>query len=231
MSGPLALVGSGEYLPVMQDLEGLLLAGRPGKYVQIPTAAALEGPESLAHWVGLGKAQAKRLGVEAVPVVVRDRDEADDPELAALVEGAGLVYLSGGNPPYLASTLRGTRVWEAVVAAWEGGAALAGCSAGAMAMTSWAPYVRDLLREPDPGLGLLPGWHVIPHFDRFQEWEPQLVERVLDRVPADVRLVGIDEETALVSMDGAWQVHGRQAVWVITHDGRTAYRAGEAVPF
>jgi cyanophycinase-like exopeptidase len=228
--GPLALVGSGEYLPVMQELEGLLLQGRPGRYVQIPTAAAPEGPESLARWVGLGRAQAQRLGVEPVPVVVRDREEADDPELAALVAGAGLVYLSGGNPPYLAATLRGTRVWDAVLAAWEGGAALAGCSAGAMAMTAWAPHVRDLEREPDPGLGLLPGVHVIPHFDRFAEWEPRLVERVLAQLPDDAVLLGIDEETAVASLDGSWVVHGRQAVWVLTAEGRTPYRAGEAVP-
>lgn len=228
--GPIALVGSGEYLPVMQELEGRLLEGRPAKYVQIPTAAALEGPESLDHWVELGKAQAARLGVEAVPLVVRDRAEADDPELAARVAGAGLVYLSGGNPPYLASTLRGTRVWQAVLDAWRGGAALAGCSAGAMAMTSWAPYVREPLREPDPGLGLIPGWHVIPHFDRFKEWEPGIVDRVLERVPEDDLVLGIDEETALVSFDGAWQVHGRQGVWVITREGQTEYRDGEKVP-
>ena len=41
--GPLALVGSGEYLPVMADVERMLLAGRPPRYVQIPTAAAPEG--------------------------------------------------------------------------------------------------------------------------------------------------------------------------------------------
>ena len=68
-----------------------------------------------------------------VPVV--DRISADDPELAGLVAGAGLVYLSGGNPPFLASTLRGTRVWAAIEDAWRAGAALAGCSAGAMALT------------------------------------------------------------------------------------------------
>ena len=73
MSGPIALVGSGEYLPVMTALEGALLAGRPPRYVQVPTAAAREGEESLSRWVALGVAQADRLGVEAVPVVVRDQ--------------------------------------------------------------------------------------------------------------------------------------------------------------
>lgn len=230
MRGPIALVGSGEYLPVMQELEGRLIAGRPPRYVQIPTAAALEGQRVLDKWVRLGQEQAARLGVEAVPVLVRDREDADDPDLAALIQGAGLVYLSGGNPPYLAQTLRGTRVWQAVVDAWEQGAALAGCSAGAMALTGWAPHVLDPAREPDPGLRLIEGWHVIPHFDRMQEWEPRLVERVLEAAEEGTRVIGIDEETALVHEDGRWVVHGQQAVWLLSHEGRQALRAGDVVP-
>jgi cyanophycinase len=230
VSGPLALVGSGEYLPVMQEVEGLLLAGRPPRFVQIPTAAAPEGPESLDRWVTLGREQAARLGVEAVPVMVHDRHDADDPALASLIEGAGLVYLSGGNPSYLATTLRDTLVWQAIVSAWEAGAALAGCSAGAMAMTAFAPYVREMERAPEPGLGVLPQWQVLPHFDRFQEWEPTVVERSLAKLPAGVRLLGIDEDTALVRLDGSWVVHGRQAVWDITAGGQTPFRAGEALP-
>lgn len=230
MTGPLALVGSGEYLPVMQELEGRLLAGRPSRYVQIPTAAAEEGPASLDRWVALGVAQAERLGVEAVPLVVRDRDEADDPALAGLVAGAGLVYLSGGSPSYLAATLRGTLLWEAIVTAWKGGAALAGCSAGAMAMTGWAPYVRDTERPPELGLGVLATWRVLPHFDRIGEWDPGIVDRVLDTLGADEVLVGIDEETALVRLDGAWEAHGRQAVHVLTRESRASYVGGEPVP-
>ena len=229
MSGPVALVGSGEYLEVMTETEGLLLKGRPPRFVQIPTAAALEGDGSLARWVSLGREQAARLGVEAVSVMVRDRDEADSPELAALVEGAGLIYLSGGNPPYLASTLRGTRVWQAVDKAWEAGAALAGCSAGAMSLTSWVPDIRHPLRDADPGLGVVPHLRVIPHFDRFVGWMPDLVGRYLAKAPAGVTVRGIDEDTALVGDDGIWTVHGRQSVWVLTREGRIPYAAGEQV--
>lgn len=53
-AGPVALVGSGEYLPVMADVEGGLLAGRPPRFVQIPTAAAPEGPGILDRWQALG---------------------------------------------------------------------------------------------------------------------------------------------------------------------------------
>jgi cyanophycinase-like exopeptidase len=228
--GPVALVGSGEYLPVMQELEGRLLERRPPRYVQIPTAAAEEGPDSLARWVALGREQAARLGVEAVPVVVRDRAEADDEELAALIAGAGLVYLSGGNPPYLAATLRGTRVWEAVRQAWEGGAALAGCSAGAMALTTLVPHVRNRTLPDEEGLGVLPGWRVLPHFDRMRAWQPGLLEEARSRLADGEVLVGIDEETALLHDGPTWVVHGRQGVHVLTRDGEESYSAGAPVP-
>ncbi|HEY2792077.1 MAG TPA: hypothetical protein VGJ28_06975, partial [Micromonosporaceae bacterium] len=101
--GPLALVGSGEYLPSMLEIEGELISGRPPRYVQIPTAASREGASRMAYWVELGRAQAQRLGVEAVPLVVTNREEADDPAIAAEVAGAGLIYLSGGDPGHLAN--------------------------------------------------------------------------------------------------------------------------------
>jgi cyanophycinase-like exopeptidase len=233
--GPVALVGSGEYLPSMADLEAALLAGRAPRYVQIPTAAAPEGEQVLARWLNLGAVQAQRLGVQQVPVVARDRHDADDPDLAAAVEGAGLIYLSGGNPGYLASSLRDTALWRAIVAAWQQGAAVAGCSAGAMALTSWAPSSRSWGRSQEPGLGLVPHWRVVPHFDRFGAWMPAAVLRQVARPPEGVRTVGVDEETALVTgldgRPGEWRVAGHRSVWEIAPSGkRTRYRAGEALP-
>jgi cyanophycinase-like exopeptidase len=213
----------------MAGVEAMLLAGRPRRYVQLPTAAAPEGERSLSRWLDLGAAQAERLGVEQVPVVVRDRSEADASELAALVGGAGLVYLSGGNPTYLAQTLRGTRVWEAILAAWRAGSALAGCSAGAIALTGWVPSMRALDREPDPGLGVLPHLRVLPHFDRMLGWVPDLLTSAALYPPAGTTVLGIDEDTALVDLTGAghaWQVHGRQQAWTLADGSRIGHPAG-----
>jgi cyanophycinase-like exopeptidase len=226
VGGPLALVGSGEYLPVMAEVERTLIAGRPPRYVQIPTAAAHEGTASLDRWIALGQEQADRLGVVAVPVVVRNRAEADDPELAAQIEGAGLIYLSGGSPTLLAKALRGTAVAAAIEATWRGGAALAGCSAGAMALTSWVPSLRAPGTEPAEGLGLVPHLRVIPHFDRFERWMPDLAGRYLARAPQGTAVVGIDEDTALVWDDGRWTVQGLREVWVLRTDGRMSYGVG-----
>lgn len=243
----MALVGSGEYLPVLDDVERALLAGRPGRFVQLATAAAPEGRDSLRYWHDLGAQAAHRLGVEQVVVDVVDRDTADDPALAALVDGGGLVYLSGGNPTFLTETLRGTATWAAIRSAWQAGAALAGCSAGAMALSASVPRIRPPRRGALPGLGVVPGIEVLPHFDKFTARMPDLVLRRVAGAPPGVLVVGIDEDTALVGgLDGwtavpapqpaesagpgtPWQVMGRRSVWLITADGRLEYPTGSTV--
>jgi cyanophycinase-like exopeptidase len=229
MTGTLALVGSGEYLPVMLAIEAALLEGRPPRFVQLATAAAPEGEGSLARWHDLGRAQAERLGVQQVVVDVRTHDDAADPAMAARIEGAGLVYLSGGNPRHLAATLRGTSVWAAIEREWREGAALAGCSAGAMALTGWVPDLRALGRQADPGLGLLPHLRVIPHFDRMLGWVPDLLVRALLRAPDGVTVLGIDEDTALFGGPEEWLVRGRQSVWVLGDGDRQEYAAGTSL--
>ena len=224
--GPLALVGSGEYLPVLEHVERRLLQDRPPRFVQLATAAAPEGLASLTRWHELGRLSAERLGVQQVVLPVVDRVSADDEELAGLVEGAGLVYLSGGNPPFLAATLRGTAVWRAIERAWRGGAALAGCSAGAMALTGHVPDLRHPMRPAEEGLGAVPHLRVLPHFDRFAGRLPDaLLTRLVD-TPPDVTVLGIDEDTALVGGPHEWEVLGRQSVWVLTADGRTEHPSG-----
>src|SRR5256714_4359364 len=226
--GPVALVGSGEFLPAMEALDAALLAGRPARAVFLPTAAGAEGPERVAYWLRLGADHYRRLGAEPVPLEVLDRSDADDPAFAAQVAGAGLVYLSGGNPGYLAATLWGTVMLDAILAAWRAGAALAGCSAGACALTAVADDIRTGAARP--GLAVVPGLVVLPHFDRIERWRPGIVADRAARLAAGQTLVGIDEETALVSGDGGWRVDGRRQVWIVAPDGsRTPYPAGTRI--
>lgn len=223
--GPFALVGSGEFLEVMEPVDRALLAGRPPRAVFLPTASALEGPDRVGYWLRLGTEHFSRLGVEPVPLEVLERADAERPDFAAAVQGAGLIYLSGGSPSYLADTLRETVVFSAIVAAHAGGAALAGCSAGAMALGAVADDVRN--SRPCPGLGLLPQLVVLPHFDRIERWFPGVVEERRRGLAEGRWLVGIDEETALVGGPSAWTVRGRGQVWVVESDGsRVPYPPG-----
>lgn len=229
-AGPLCLVGSGEFLAGMEAVDRGLLAGRSPRAAFLPTAAGEEGDATVDHWIDLGVQHFRRLGVEPVPVRVIDRADADAPDFARLVDGAGLVYLSGGNPGYLAEQLRGTRVWDAIVDAWRGGAALAGCSAGACALSAIAHDVRVPGRGSGLGLGLVPHVAVIPHFDRYESWSPGIVERFLHDASDGVTVVGIDEETALVGGPDRWEVQGRSTVTVLgPGGGRHVHHPGDEV--
>lgn len=221
MPGPLALLGSGEFLPVMADLDRTLLAGRTQRVVHLPTAAGLESAHRLAYWRDLAAGHFASLGIEVETIDVHDRDTATD-EAAARIAGAGGVFLSGGNPGHLVESLRGTPVWEAIVAAWEGGAALSGCSAGAMAMSATLPHFRSSGGE---ALGLLSGVSVIPHYDRFGRMMKPVV-RLHDR---DITVVGIDEKTALHGGPDHWTVYGVGSVHVFGPEGTEVYRAGDTV--
>ena len=224
--GPLALVGSGEYLPQMTTIEATLIAGRPPRYVQLATAAVPDGPDVVARWHRLGAAQAERLGVEPVPLAVQDRDDANDPAIAAQVGGAGLIYLSGGHPGFLADTLRDTLVWAAIVDTWRQGSALAGCSAGAMALTSWVPSLRHPRGGGTQGLGLVTHLRIIPHFDAFSARVPDLVTRFLTPHDHSVTVIGIDEDTAIVGGPTAWTVEGLRSAWRLSDAGRDELPAG-----
>jgi len=224
--GPLALVGSGEYLPQMTAIEASLLEGRAPRYVQLATAVVPDGPDVVEHWHNLGKTQAERIGVEAVIVPINVRADAMNEANVELVTGAGLIYMSGGNPGYLAETLRETPVWDAIVREWQKGAALAGCSAGAMAMTTWVPSLRHPKKGGTPGLGLLPNLRVIPHFDMFTKRMPDVAARFLLPFDGDAMIVGIDEDTAIIGGPEEWTVQGRQSAWLLHPNSRDELPAG-----
>jgi cyanophycinase-like exopeptidase len=227
--GPIALVGSGEYLPQMADLEAALLAGRPPRYVQLATAAVQDGPSVVERWHQLGIAQATRLGVEPIIVPVNDRDDANNLEYANMITGAGLIYLSGGDPHFLAETLRDTAVWRSIEATWRNGAALAGCSAGAMALGSWIPSLRHPRKGSTEGLGLLAHLGIIPHFDAFAARIPDLLTRFVLPDESVTTVYGIDEETALVGGPTEWTVQGHQSVWHLSAKGREEFPLGSSV--
>ena len=231
-AGPVALVGSGEFLEVMVPVDAELLAGRPQRAVFLPPASAEEGPQRVRYWIDLATAHYASMGVEPVPLEVLDREDAERPELASKVAGAGLVYLSGGNPGYLANTLAGTAVWQAILEAWRSGAAIAGCSAGACALSRVADDFREPGRYSGEGLAVVPHLVVLPHFDRFEHWMPGLADRMMARTPPDAALVGIDEETALVGTGDKFTVRGKKSVWRIDRDGtRLQFKPGERLEF
>lgn len=215
--GALALVGSGEYLPQMQDLESELLRlargqGKSNTFVQIPTAAGNESADRINFWRRCGADQAARIGavVDFLPVLTRE--DAHNPDFIARVNDAGLIYFSGGDPVHLAEIFIDTPLWSAIVAAWESGTSLAGCSAGAMAFGGKIMGIRR--SQISVGLNLLPNIEVIPHYDKFLGWLPDRVSTAIMRKDSDTTLLGIDENTAIVLTD-CWRKFGRGKVHIL----------------
>ena len=64
-TGPIALVGSGEYLPQMDNIDRMLLehvGGASARVVLLATAAGLEAPASPQRWARMGVEHFARLG-------------------------------------------------------------------------------------------------------------------------------------------------------------------------
>jgi cyanophycinase len=236
MRGSIALVGSGEFLPIMAEVEKSLIEDgvRNGKkeiYLQIPTAAGEESLDRLKYWEQLGNKQAELLQVTPYFLPIFTREDAHNLEFVKQIENSALMYMSGGDPHYLANTLIDTPVWNAIYNNWQTGASLAGCSAGAMAMCTEIPNFRFTKREPTRGLNILPNLRVIPHFDKFFRWIPDSAAKVLMHAPENSLLLGIDELTALVkrSKEEHWIVQGEAKVHVLQGAPKQELLHGEQI--
>ena len=204
--GPILLAGGSEFGGQMAapDRRGIELAGGLDAPIAIiPTAAAPDnnhrraGENGRRWFTSLGATN-----VQVVPLV--DRDSAADETLVEQIREAKLVYLLGGFPGYLCETLRDTPAWTAMLAARAEGALLAGSSAGAMVLCQ---HLNDPHGQgATAGLGLIPDAIVLPHHNTFgQGW----ADRLRGLLPS-ATLVGIDEETAMISGEAShvWRVYG-----------------------
>ena len=237
MSGPIGLHGGQEFTHGDEPfLDALLRAGaaaarrRHGpahgatqnriRVVFVPTAAARGFPDRAA---ANGRSAVERRAAEcgwtvsvAVARVV-DAASAADPELVARIAAADLIHLPGGDPDLVPGLLAETPALAALRSAWEGGAVLAGASAGAMGLAEWTWTPGGGVH----GLGLVGGVAVVPHYDdiRRTSWQA-----TLDRLaPGGLGYLGLDERTGVIrrcdGVGGGWLVAGAGAAWWFGRDG------------
>jgi cyanophycinase len=251
MPGAIALVGSGEYLDAMNEVDTYLLetlGGARGAHLALlPTASGLEqnGP---TYWNDLGLQHFQKLGVQDIrPTRILDRSDAIDPAQLALLRGADFFYFSGGNPQHVIETMRGTPAWDIITSAHREGAVLAGCSAGAMLLGGRTISIRQAMTSGqmdfEEALGIVPNIIVFPHFDRLVNFlDEKRFQQVLSLIPDGYTIAGIDEETALVQIEAQsaiepatrWRVMGRQSVKLYTsatqsNQPRTLHNSEEVI--
>jgi cyanophycinase len=219
----LALLGGGEWRDGCRDLDAELLAASGAKEViVVPAAAAFEHPDKIGVRAG---EYFESLGVRSRTVPVLHRTEADDPKIAETVRRAKCIYLCDGSPLHLRSVLKDSALFDAILAAYHGGAALAASGAGATLIGD--PMVDPRGGAYTVGLGVIPNLAVFPYHGTAAD---HMRERSIDLLPAQAKLVGIDEETALVKdPEGGWRVAGAGVVTL--YEGRTTreYPSGSVV--
>ncbi|HVL33034.1 MAG TPA: Type 1 glutamine amidotransferase-like domain-containing protein [Actinomycetota bacterium] len=223
----IGLVGSGEFTPAMADIDREILRsiGPAPSVVILPTAAAGEDPQD---WALRGVEHFWKLGARSVGLMVLERAHAHDPGNVEVVEHADLLYISGGKTARLLDALEGSPLWQAFLRARRAGAWLVGSSAGAMALGDWA-----LVHRPEdghgtptlwmPGLGMLQGYAVVPHFDAWRE-----ASDLVRGIEGSCDVFGIDEDTAVLLDEGSGSVAGRGSARLFARDGTmTTYTTGE----
>ena len=213
MTGTMALVGGGEWTEGC-DFDAELLERSGGTEVLVlPTAAAYENPHRIADrardWFA-------SLGATVEVLDVLRRADGLDPDVVARAAGARFLYLAGGSPMHLRSVLKDSPLWEAIVAAWRGGAVLAGAAEGATVLSTHMVDSRG--GAFTVGLDLLEDVTVIP---RYNQWSEDKWHRTVRLAPAGMTVLGIDERTAVLVDGDGWRSAGAGSV--------TAYRDGRRV--
>jgi cyanophycinase len=224
--GYILLAGGAEFSGRMAqpDRRAIELAGGFGASISIiPAAAAPDNNHQRAGRKGVN--WFNNLGavnVTALPLI--DRKSADDPAVVEALHRSKMIYMLGGFPRHLAQSLAGSESWQAILAAHQSGAVIAGSSAGAMILCDhyYDPYEKNILR----GLGLIPDACILPHHDTFgKNWALELAQRL-----AGVILIGIDEETGMLNdgPTGQWQVYGdgTGGVTLYKNDRKTHFASG-----
>lgn len=253
----IALIGGEEFSDGFEDVHRNLvdmlrsaksIKKRPMRVVYLPSNAAKDGLETVQFWCEQAQQRLGKLGLAVLTPLVIDSASANDSSNAAAVANADWVYLGGGFPHVGMGILSGSLVETALYRAHEAGALIAGASAGAMMLCekSWviSPEMDKAISSaivagkdvetidlPDleflDCLGLVKAAMCLPHLNQFfpHRWLRS------GMLPVRMRLIGIDEQTALVNLDGnTWEVLGEGRVVIVNTDfNLLELRTGERV--
>lgn len=164
----------------------------------------------------------KKLGVKKVEWLdVRIREEGFKEEVVRILDGATVVFFTGGDQLKITSQLGDSPVYRRVEEIYEQGGTIAGTSAGASVMSETMlisgdgdeSHKVDTVLGMAPGLGLIRNAVIDQHFAQRGR-----LGRLLGAITQNPRTLGIglDENTAIVLDDNEWfEVAGAGAVYVL----------------
>jgi hypothetical protein len=221
--GPVVLFGSGETSPSGRKVFEYVLKRlpRPPRLALLETPAGFElnsaqvigrVGEFLRHHLQNYQPQvsiiaARRRGTPFSP---------DEPEVVSPLLEADLIFMGPGSPSYAVRQLRDSLAWQYLLARHRLGAALVLASAATVAVSSHSLPVYEIYKVGEDlhwkvGLDLFGLYGIplvfVPHWNNNDGGEEldtgrcfmgQLrFARLMEMLPADLTVVGIDEKTAL----------------------------------
>lgn len=222
--GKLIVIGGHEdkdgYAEILKEV-----AGRVGKGKLVVATVGSEEPEEM--WKDYRKIFGE-LGVKRIEHLhVEAREQALGEEAAKVVDGATVVFFTGGDQLRITSQLGDSLVYRKISELYDRGGTIAGTSAGASVLSgtmlvggggNGSHKVDDIIQMA-PGFGLIEEMVIDQHFA-----ERGRISRLVAAVsqnPAHLG-VGIDENTAIViEGDEAFQVIGAGAVYVVDGSSST----------
>jgi cyanophycinase len=198
-----------------------LAGGRDACISVVPTASSIEsaGERYKAIFLEMG---ASRVDV----LYIGSREDANsDRHLDSLRQATG-IFMTGGNQMRLSALVGGTRVAQLIRQRNDGGAIVAGTSAGASILSSHmvaygagGETPRFRMAQMIAGFGLVPELIIDQHFRQRDR-----IGRLLSLVALNPGLVGvgIDEDTAgLIGEEQVLEVVGRHSITIV--DGHDMY--------
>jgi cyanophycinase len=234
--GPLFVIGGAEdKLKRRTVLRHFVEAcgGSAGRIAVIPTASSL-GPEVIDIYAALFE----RLGAASVVGVRPEtRAAADDEAVAAMLDDATGIFMTGGNQLKLSAVINGTAFGRAIIDAHRRGVTIGGTSAGAsiqsshmVAFGTGGSTPKQRMTQLSSGLGLVKSCVIDQHFAQRNRYGRLLM--IVAQSP-DLLGMGVDEDTAAVIRDDhVVEVIGRGAVTIIDgqHMTSNAHDAKRAAP-
>jgi cyanophycinase len=169
--------------------------------VVVPTAAAYEHPQ---RTIDAATTYFAALGAKVKALDIITRPGATDKANVKVVKAAKLIYLGDGSSLHLRSVFKDSPVWDALVAAFNDGTAVAGTGAGAMVLGD--PMVDPRGGAFTLGLGLIPS---LAAMTKTHEWTPETKKRTIQLANKGLPVAAVDDATALLrSPAGVWSVVG-----------------------
>jgi hypothetical protein len=106
-----------------------------------------------------------------------------------------------------------------------------------MAMSSDVPNFFRMKSEGIPGFNVIPHIRPIPHYNKFFGWIPDSAAKIVMKAPEGTLIIGIDEDTALVTgldprtslTENTWQVYGEASVHILSGAPSARFESGELV--